>query len=167
MCGTGRALSWLLILLGPESMHPRRFQVLISLQVALQLLIPAIAPWLHSFIECGGAQCCTSTKDPDRSASSLTKRPASACLAGCSHDHGHEAASSSRRPSDRGQSDEQTPHDCAHCAICQAIAAPRILASVVELSTAPEQIVLLVAPGCADPMLGFGLPPQCRAPPVA
>jgi hypothetical protein len=167
MCGTGRALSWFLILLGPESMHPRRFQILISLQVALQLLIPAIAPWLHSFIECGGVQCCTSTKEPHRSAAPLTQPAATGCLAGCCHDHAHETASSSTRSSDQGQPDEQTPHDCAHCAICQAIAAPRILASVVELSTAPEQIVLLVAPGCADPMLGFGLPPQCRAPPVA
>jgi hypothetical protein len=148
-------------------MHPRRFQILISLQVALQLLIPAIAPWLHSFIECGGVQCCTSTKEPHRSAAALTQRATSSCLAGCCHDHTHDSASSSNRATDRGQPDEQAPHDCAHCAICHAIAAPRILASVVELSTAPEQIVLLVTPGCADPMLGFGLPPQCRAPPVA
>ena len=147
-------------------MQTRRFQILISLQVALQLLIPAIAPWLHSFIECGGVQCFTSTTDPHLWGASPTHRPATRCLAGCCHHHPQDTASSSTQSSDPGQSDKQAPHDCAHCAICQAIAAPRILASVVELSTAPEQIVLFVAPACADPLLGFGLPPQCRAPPV-
>lgn len=143
-------------------MQTRRFQILISLQVALQLLIPAIAPWLHSFIECGGVQCCTSTQESHLRAGSPTPRSASRCLAGCCHDHPDDMAGSSGQ----GQSDEQAPHDCAHCAICQAIAAPRILVSVVELSAAPEQIVLLVVPPCADSMLGFGLPPQCRAPPA-
>ena len=147
-------------------MQTRRFQILISLQVALQLLIPAIAPWLHSFIECGGVQCCTSTQESHLRAGSPTQRSASRCLAGCCHDHSHDTASSSAGFPERGQPDKQAPHDCAHCAICQAIAAPRILTSVVELSAAPEQIVLLVAPACADPMLGFGLPPQCRAPPA-
>ena len=148
-------------------MHTRRFQILISLQVALQLLIPAIAPWLHSFIECGGVQFFTSTQESDSSATCSTHRPQPRCLAGCCHDHSPAASSASADSSHQNPVDQQPPHDCAHCAICQAIAAPRILASVVELSATPEQIVPLVVPVCADPLLGFGLPPQCRAPPAA
>ncbi|MCX7400309.1 MAG: hypothetical protein NT138_21760 [Planctomycetales bacterium] len=148
-------------------MHTRRFQILTSLQVALQLLTPAIAPWLHSFVECGGVQHCTSTLESHAPSASPTQRPLARCLPGCCHDHGNDIAGSATHSSDQNQPDQQTPHDCAHCAICQAIAAPRILASVVELSAAPEQIVPLVVPACADPMLGFGLPPKCRAPPAA
>jgi hypothetical protein len=148
-------------------MHTRRFQILISLQVALQLLIPAFAPWLHSFVDCGGVQCFTSTQESHSSSASTTQHPLPRCLAGCCHDHGNDKAGSTSHSSDRDQPEQQTPHDCAHCAICQAIAAPRILASVVELSAAPEQIVPLIVPACEDPMLGFGLPPKCRAPPAA
>lgn len=146
-------------------MQTRRFQILISLQVALQLLIPAIAPWLHSFIECSSDYSCTSTLAPG-SVSSLPERAERPhCTAGCCHHSTAADKSSATSPSqhDRGQ---QLPHDCAHCAICQAIAAPRILTSVVEISSSPEQIVPLVVPVCADPLLGFGLPPQSRAPPV-
>jgi hypothetical protein len=148
-------------------MHTRRFQILISLQVALQLLIPAIAPWLHSFVECGGVHYCTSTQESHSSSASPTQRPLPRCLPGCCHGHGNDSARSATHSSDQDQPDQQTPHDCAHCAICQAIAAPRILAAVVELSAAPEQAVPLIVPACADPMLGFGLPPKCRAPPAA
>lgn len=145
-------------------MQTRRFQILVSLQVALQLLIPAFAPWLHSFVECGSVDCCTSTLEP-----TLLNRHAmhGRCPAGCCHDHSVDTNAPPAESPDHNGSDHQKPHDCAHCAICQAIAAPRILASVVEISGAPEQIVTVVAPVCADPLLGFGLPPQCRAPPLS
>ncbi|MFO0999364.1 MAG: hypothetical protein U0936_03430 [Planctomycetaceae bacterium] len=156
-----------MILLGPESMRTRRFQILISLQVALQLLIPAIAPWLHSFVECGSVGCCTPAPFLYPVTKHRGEQASSHCSAGCCHVHSNATDSTSAHSPGEQHSDQQPPHDCAHCAICQAIAAPRILTSVVEISAAPEQISPLAAPACADPLLGFGLPPQCRAPPVA
>ena len=147
-------------------MQTRRFQILISLQVALQLLTPAIAPWLHSYIECGSVPCCTSTPALDSVSTHRKDSTQIHCLAGCCHDHSAATNKSSDNPPSQHHPDQQPPHDCAHCAICQAIAAPRILTSVVEISAAPEQTVPLAVPVCADPLLGFGLPPQCRAPPA-
>ena len=147
-------------------MQSRRFQILISLQVALQLLIPAIAPWLHSFVECGSVHCCTSTPAHDSVSTHREDAARQHCTAGCWHDHSAAAHKSPATLPGESHPDHQPPHDCAQCAICQAIAAPRILTAMVEISAVPEQIVPLVVPACADPLLGFGLPPQCRAPPV-
>ena len=147
-------------------MQTRRFQILILLLVALQLLIPAAAPWLHSIIECGAVHSCTSTPAFDSVSTHRHERARPHCAAGCCHEHSAVAGKLSTTSPGGHHSDQEPPHDCSQCAICQAIAAPRILTSVVEISAAPEQIVPLIVPACADPLLGFGLPPQCRAPPV-
>lgn len=146
-------------------MQTRRFQILISLLVGLQLLIPAIAPWLHSIIECSSVYCCTSAPSLE-SVSTHREDPVQRhCMAGCCHEHSTVADKSSTTSPSEPHPDQKPPHDCSHCSICQAIAAPRILTSVVEISAAPEQIVPLIVPACTDPLLGFGRPPQCRAPP--
>ncbi len=143
------------ILHGPESMLSHRTQILTWLLVCWQLLLPSGAPWLHTVVD---GSCC---------ASSDSQNAAPTCC--CHH---HSAGSHSHAPaegqesSDSKQSDEK-PHDCSNCAICQAISAPRVLVALVELPKIAEQTGVIETPECADPLLGFCLPLQCRAPPAA
>ena len=63
-------------------------------------------------------------------------------------------------------SEPQQPHNCSDCPVCQAICAPRILALILQLPEFDEHVGCLYFGECADPLLGFGLPLQCRAPPA-
>ena len=124
----------------------------------LQLLLPSSAAWLHAI---DGGSCCVKID---------TKQVATSC--GCHHhrggSHQHRATKCIDSPAPDGSDspDDSAPHDCANCAICQAIAAPRVLALNIDLPVLSEQTSTIFIPECADPLLGFGLPLQCRAPPV-
>ena len=119
-----------------------------------QLVLPSSAPWLHSLM---GDFCCTgevANASPPHS-----------------HSHGtcHHHAQKPPEKGDEGSSERLpvTTHDCSECALCQAISAPRILTGPIDLPTLSETASFVVVAICADPQLGFGLPLQARAPPLA
>jgi hypothetical protein len=163
MGSTGRARGLRFFLNGPGSMHKHRFQNLIKLLIALQLLLPSGAPWLHTLID---GSCCAVGAHSHRGPSPQDAHPSWCAHTGCSHSHAsHSADNPCGNPAE--PAGDTTPHDCSDCPVCQAMAAPRMLALVVVLPLAVELIETLPLPDCADPLLGFGLPPQCRAPPAA
>jgi len=137
-------------------MHLHRTQILTRLLILWQLLLPSGAPWLHTVVD---GTCCTTSAE---------QHSETACCHDHSHGSHHHAANESSAPPDRdGQSPcNSTPHDCSNCAICQAISAPRVLAVLIELPKIAEQTGVIETQECADPMLGFCLPLQCRAPPA-
>lgn len=163
-------------------MLQHRFQNLIKLLIALQLLLPSGAPWLHTVIDgsCCAASvgyspsCCISHSHLHCSGASNrgnavhshgnSHKDAHSCSShsaskpGHSHRHLHDESSPN--------SDPEQPHDCSNCPVCQAISAPRILALILQLPEVDERIECLATAECADPLLGFGLPLQCRAPPA-
>ena len=146
-------------LLGPESMLKHRTQNFTWLLILWQLLLPSGAPWLHTVVD---GSCCAT---PAEQHSETT------C---CHHhhsdgSHGHAATncSNSRQEHDDQPPSDPAPHDCSNCAICQAISAPRVLVLLTELPKIAEQTGVIETPECADPLLGFCLPLQCRAPPAA
>lgn len=146
-------------------MQRRSFQLLSWLLISWQLLLPSGAPWLHTVIEVGGCtDSCSVAKAGIAKDSESTKTPHS--HAGCSHPH-HVGETSHSHSESESNPEPNAPHDCSNCAVCQAIAAPRMLAAVVVLRVEIEQIEVVSIAECADPLLGFGLPLQCRAPPVA
>jgi hypothetical protein len=139
-------------------MLPHRTQIFTWLLICWQLLLPSGAPWLHTMVD--GSCCATSNPQP-------------ASTPCCQQHHSHCADSHAKAKSDVADPDDRDlptpdslPHDCSNCVICQAIAAPRALASVIELPAFSELTEIVSVIGCADPLLGFGLPLQCRAPPV-
>lgn len=140
-------------------MLPHRTQIFTWLLVLWLLLLPSGAPWLHTVVD---ISCCATSK----AQSTSTK---------CCHHHHRDGGDSDGtakcvvpQAEDHGLPLRQpAPHDCSNCPVCQAIAAPRVLALVVELTVFPERTELISVIECADPLLGFGLPLQCRAPPVA
>lgn len=117
-----------------------------------QLVLPSSAPWLHSLME---GNCCVDD------------------TAGSEHDHSHGTCHHHvHKPAETAgnQTPERSPvthHDCSECALCQAISAPRILTGPIDLPTLSETAPFFAVAVCADPQLGFGLPLQARAPPVA
>lgn len=140
-------------------MLPHRTQNLTWLLILWQLLLPSGAPWLHPVVD---GSCCTSSTEQHSETT-------------CCHHH-HSSRSHCRAPADCSDSDKSVggespsnpaPHDCANCAICQAISAPRVLVGLIELPKIVEQTGVIEMPSCADPLLGFCLPLQCRAPPAA
>ena len=163
MPGTGRARSCVSFLLGPESMRQYRFQILTWLLILWQLLLPTGAPWLHTVVD---GSCCA---DSCGAHSSTTCQHSHS---GCSYSHkhagkrhGHSHVGHDCETEENESCPEPKPHDCANCEICQAIADPRLIALLTELPAASEEADLASVPECADRLLGFGLPPQCRAPP--
>jgi hypothetical protein len=160
MWATGRARSCTFFLLGPESMHPRRFQILSWLLISWQLLVPSGAPWLHTLID-GGCSAETCETGRSEGIGDQHSHVHSACR------HAHHSATGPHSHS-HGSSDpaKNKTHDCSNCAVCQAIAAPRIVCHFVVLPVTIDRIEILSIAHCADPLLGFGLPPQCRAPPA-
>ena len=139
-------------------MLTHRAQNLTWLLILWQLLLPSGAPWLHTVVD---GSCCTTA---------VEQHSETTC---CHHHHLNDshrrAANDCRSHHDHdGQSpSDSKPHDCSSCAICQAISAPRVLAALVELPKIAEQTGVIETPECADPLLGFCLPLQCRAPPAA
>jgi hypothetical protein len=155
---TGRARSFrFLILHGPESMLPHRTQNLTWLLIVWQLLLPSGAPWLHTVVD--GSCCTAEAKQHSETTCSCRHHSAD------SHRHAEGICGSDPDPDGQLPSDS-TPHDCSNCAICQAIYAPRVLVAVVELPKIAERNGVIETPECADPLLGFCLPLQCRAPPA-
>jgi len=146
---------WISNLYGPESMLPHSTQKFAWLLILWQLLLPSGAPWLHTVVD---GSCCASSDVQNAS-------PTCSCCHHSTGSHAH-ASSEGQKSSDSKRSDEK-PHDCSNCAICQAIAAPRVLVVLVELPKISEFTGVIETPECRDPRLGFGLPLQCRAPPVA
>lgn len=142
------------ILHGPESMLLHRTQNLTWLLILWQLLLPSGAPWLHTVVD---DSCCASSD-------AQNTPPTCSC-------HHHSPAKRSTTAGGQGSSDskesDEKPHDCSKCAICQAIAAPRVLVVLVELPKVSEITGVIETPECRNPLLGFCLPLQCRAPPVA
>jgi hypothetical protein len=139
-------------------MLPHRTQNFTWLLILWQLLLPVGAPWLHTVVD---GSCCTT---------SVEQRHETTC---CHHHrsdgaHRHPATDCSHSHEEPdGQSPfDSKPHDCSNCAICQAISAPRVLVVLIELSKLVEQTGVIETPLCADPLLGFCLPLQCRAPPA-
>jgi hypothetical protein len=141
-------------------MLQHRTPILTSLLILWQLLLPSGAPWLHTFVD--GSCCATTTTVSKQNAKTR-------CHHHCGKQHGHVSTEGKGSSTEsRGESDsEQAPHDCSNCAVCQAIAAPRVLVLLIELPIFSERTELISVIECADPLLGFGLPLQCRAPPVA
>ena len=137
-------------------MLPHRTQILTWLLILWQLLLPSSAPWLHSAVD---ESCCTAEAE---------QHFETAC---CQHRHSHDAQHYhandciSQKDKDGQSPSDSTPHDCSNCAICQAISAPRVIVALVELPTIAEQTSVVETRKCADPLLGFCLPLQCRAPP--
>lgn len=168
-------------------MFQHRFQNLIKLLIALQLLLPSGAPWLHTLID--GSCCASSGSSSGACCDNASHGHKHSCGSRTTHKHSHGAHSHehppaeshagsnhSKSPNQHSDSDshDQTPtdsepeqpHDCSNCPICQAISAPRILALILQLPEADDQVECLCIAECADPLLGFGLPLQCRAPPA-
>jgi len=146
-------------------MQRRPFQLLSWLLITWQLLLPSGAPWLHTLID--GSCCvdsCSVAKDGISTDCESTKTHHS--HSGCLRSHGAGETSHSHLENEL-ESEPNAPHDCSNCAVCQAIAAPRVVAAFVVLPVEIEQIEIFPIAECADPLLGFGLPLQCRAPPVA
>jgi hypothetical protein len=119
-----------------------------------QLVLPSSAPWLHSLT---GDSCC-------ESGAAESAQPHVHSHANCHHHH--------QKPANKAGGESSGPmpgsgHDCSECALCQAISAPRILTGPIDLPILSETAPLVVVAICADPQLGFGLPLQARAPPVA
>jgi hypothetical protein len=138
------------------------FQILTQLLILWQLILPCSAPWLHICVEgnCARAKC------KEFPGSSALKSQASATHPKHSCACAHHAKNS---PQSNHNSKEQPPskaHDCSNCAVCQAIAAPRTLVAIVSLEASVEVMEALVFADCSDPLLGFGLPTRCRAPPA-
>ena len=117
-----------------------------------QLVLPSSAPWLHSLME---DSCCVGG-----ATSSVHEHSHGKC-------HHHHQNPAEKAGSDAPERSPVSGHDCSECALCQAISAPRILTGPIELPTLSETAPLVVVAICADPQLGFGLPLQARAPPVA
>jgi len=144
-------------------MPQHRFQNLIKLLTVLQLLLPSGAPWLHTLLD---GDCCAHACLSAGGKAACPSHGQKHAHAGCGHSHASPADASASDPAVPHQPLPLKPHDCSNCAICQAIAAPRILTLVVALPAAIEMVERLAVIECADPLLGFGLPPQCRAPPA-
>ena|GEM_PF-800942 len=159
---TGRAGS-VLSFCCPESMSRSCFRILTLLLILWQLFLPCSAPWSHS---CLGVACAhTGCGTAAESSSSAVVKDARAGTHSCRCAfHGF---SETPTEGDADEKSDREPHDCSSCALCQAIAAPRILASLVSLPSCEDLIEVLRVAECADPLLGFGLPPRCRAPPFA
>lgn len=145
-------------------MPQHRFQNLIKLLIALQLLLPSGAPWLHTLLD---GTCCAHACGDSVSKSACSLHDHVDVHAHCGHAHPCSADQDLSDPAGPQQSPPLQPHDCSNCAICQAIAAPRMMNVVLAVAAAIETVEHLTFTECADPLLGFGLPPQCRAPPVA
>jgi len=147
------------ILHGPESMLPHRTQNLTWLLILWQFLLPSGAPWLHTVVD---GSCCTPSAEQHSGTTCCDRHNStrSLCRAGadCSDSDNSGGNKSPSNPA---------PHDCSNCAICQAISAPRVLAVPIELPKIVEQTGVIETPKFADPLLGFCLPLQCRAPPIA
>lgn len=145
----------------PESMFPYCFRILSPLLILWQLILPCSAPWLHNCFEDVCAEACGQSLgkvgSPQREETVKGNHSCSCRF--------HQA---DEKPSDHSDQSApaKKPHDCSSCAVCQALAAPRTLASMVVLAFTEQTVCSIVNPDCADPLLGFGLPPQCRAPPV-
>ena len=142
----------------PESMFHHRFRILTPLLILWQTLLPLCAHSLHNCPEslCAGGFCVEGTRN-DGSADHATGT-------------GHCGCVFRRASGDSGErSEEQRPerekHDCSCCSICHTIAAPRTLVTIVEVARSEHLVNLISVQDCSDHLLGFGLPPQCRAPP--
>ncbi len=145
--------------LGTESMFPRRTQTLTWLLIFWQLLLLWGAPWLHPFVD---GTC----------SASFAEQPSTTTRCHRNHSHGSPSPVAANCSGSNKSCGDQLPsdpvsHDCSNCAICQAISAPRVLVVLIELTQLVEQTGVVETPHCADPLLGFCLPRQCRAPPVA
>lgn len=161
--GSGRARTFSYIR-SPESMFHHRFRILTSLLILWQLLLPLSAPWLHKCAD----DCCAAASDVHQSLGNPDDAPSATVVGSrsCRCDFHRASAGATGSNEDTEQhAPEQKTHDCSNCSICQAISAPRILVAMVEVATSEQFISSLPVPECADPLLGFGLPPQCRAPP--
>ncbi len=146
-------------------MFHNRFRILTSLLILWQLLLTLSASWLHPCaVElCAAAGCGDDTSASDSNhAGSSTSVVSRLCR--CELHRASSGVNGSKKSTEE-HSPGQKKHDCSNCAICQAIFAPRLLVAMVEVATSDQFISALPVPDCADPMLGFGLPTQCRAPP--
>lgn len=142
----------------PESMFDHRFRTLTPLLILWQILLPLCAHHLH---DCAEALCaegsCVDNRRSERSEDSA------AGLGHCRCDFRRASADSGEGSEE--QLPEQEKHDCSRCSICQTIATPRILVTALEVTRSEHSIGLISVQDWSDPMLGFGLLPQCRAPP--
>ncbi len=119
-----------------------------------QLVLPASAPWLHSLM---GDSCCVGD-------AAVSAQPHCHSHGTCHH---HEQKPTENAGDESPERRPVTSHDCSECALCQAISAPRILTGPIDLPILSETAPFFAVAVCADPQLGFGLPLQARAPPVA
>lgn len=145
----------------PESMFKSCFRNFTPLLILWQLFLGCSAPWLHT-VTVGTCAASTGHKRLQNTCapeSPLTKKPGRSC--GCGFQHRSEKP----LENSAGDGPPEKPHDCSNCQVCQAIAAPRTLVTIVEVEACEYFFLSLDVAECADPMLGFGLPPQCRAPP--
>ena len=145
----------------PESMFKFCFRNFTPLLILWQLILGCSAPWLHTVTvsTCAGITGEKHSHDTCDQNRPVSKKPAAPCR--CRFHHGSEEPL--ENSADDGCPDK--PHDCSNCRVCQAIAAPRTLVTIVEVEACEYFFASLDVAECADPMLGFGLPPQCRAPP--
>jgi hypothetical protein len=141
-------------------MHQRRFQILAWLLISWQLFVPSGAPWVHTLLD---ENCCANKCGEFNAPDPAGKHAHS--HTGCLHLHGTHSRSHAQSDGDSDPTGQE-PHDCSNCPVCLAIAAPRLLTALVSMPIQVDQIEVLPVAECADPQLGFGLPPQCRAPPA-
>lgn len=156
--GTGRARSFFYSLHGPEGMRLHRFQIYLLL--LLQVILPSGAPWLHQVLD---GQCCSAHSSCAVVDANNRNHSGHCC---CAH-HKHELKGAEEAGGQSSSEDSSVPHDCSNCVLCQTLAAPRIVAEIITLPQSDEWIAFVHNEPAADPMLGFGLPLKCRAPPAA
>jgi hypothetical protein len=141
-------------------MRLHRFQIYLLL--LLQVILPSGAPWLHQVLN---GQCCSAHANCAIDApNSRNDHGHSHCC--CAHLK-HELKGAEEANGTSSGEDSNVPHDCSNCVLCQTLAAPRIVAEIISLPQSDEWIAFVHSEPAADPMLGFGLPLQCRAPPAA
>lgn len=167
MSRTGRA-QMAASLHGPESMHRHCFQISARLLIIWQLLLAFAGYRLHLAPD---GSCCASSQHVPGAAGPVAS-PGTSCLCHCPWSHGpqpltHESGECPAAPTHREPMPPLEPHDCANCEVCHALAGPRTLVAVVVLPAPSEAVAAVPDQECADPMLGFALRPQCRAPPSA
>jgi len=141
------------------------FRIFTLLLIFGHLFLPCSAPWLHTCLKvaCAHTGCGTAAEFNSSPVARDACADTHSCLCRCVF-HGDPEAPTE---GDREEKPHREPHDCSSCDLCQAIAAPRILVSVVSLPGCEDLIEVLRVAKCADPLLGFCLPLRCRAPPFA
>lgn len=145
-------------------MHLHCCKIFNFLLILWQLVFLSVAHRIHVAPECSYCHHFQNgeTYAPVRSRTEVLHSRHSGCRS-CSH---VKTQDGNCHDNEQPPAELPKPHDCKNCSVCQVITAAGTLTAVVTIPKAYEQSATLARAECADPMLGFGYPPQCRAPPA-